>query len=78
MASFSLKHSKVRIHDERDAQLAVLVCEEEGGVVPAWHLHPLGPVRLAVRDVIMYATSRERKHPKDLLLLVCRESSPVS
>ena len=28
------------------------MCEEEGGVVPARHLHPLGPVRLAVRDVI--------------------------
>ena len=26
--------------------------EEEGGVVPARHLHPLGPVRLAVRDVV--------------------------
>ena len=28
------------------------MCEEEGGVVPAWHLDPLGPVRLAVWDVI--------------------------
>ena len=26
--------------------------EEEGGVVPAWHLHPLGPVRLAVWGVV--------------------------
>ena len=26
--------------------------EEEGGVVSAWHLHPLGPVWLAVRDVV--------------------------
>ena len=26
--------------------------EEEGGIVPARHLHPRGPVRLAVRDVV--------------------------
>ena len=43
---------KVRVYDERDAQLSVLVLEEEGGVVPARHLHPLGPVRLAVWDVV--------------------------
>ena len=43
---------KVCVNDEGSTQLSVLVCEEEGGVVPAWHLHPLGPVRLAVRDVV--------------------------
>ena len=43
---------EVRVYDERYAQLAVLVFEEEGGVVPARHLHPLGPVRLAVRGVV--------------------------
>ena len=43
---------EVRVYDERDAQLVVLVLEEEGGVVPARHLHPLGPVRLAVRGVV--------------------------
>ena len=42
----------IHVHDERDAQLSVLVLEEEGGVVPARHLHPLGPVRLAVWDVV--------------------------
>ena len=43
---------EVCVDYERGAQLAVLVLEEEGGVVPAWHLHPLGPVRLAVRGVV--------------------------
>ena len=43
---------EVCVDYERGAQLAVLVLEEEGGVAPAWHLHPLWPVRLAVRGVV--------------------------
>ena len=43
---------EVCVDYERGAQLAVIVFEEEGGVVPARHLHPLGPVRFAVRGVV--------------------------
>ena len=43
---------EVRVYDEGGAQLMVLVLEQDGGVVPARHLHPLGPARLAVRDVV--------------------------
>ena len=43
---------EVCVYDEGSAQLVVLVLEREGGVVSARHLHPLGPVQLAVRDVV--------------------------
>ena len=43
---------EVCVYDEGSAQLVVLVLEEEGGVVPARHLHHLGSVRLAVRGVV--------------------------
>ena len=43
---------KVCVYDEEGAQLMVLVLEREGGVVPTWHLHPLGPDWLAMRNVV--------------------------
>ena len=52
----------IHVHDERDAQLSVLVLEEEGGVVPARHLHPLGPVRLAgARAAWMWSARRSAR-----------------
>ena len=45
--------------------------EEEGGVVPAWHLHPLGPVRLAVRGVV----GEEVGPAEDLQAVDAREAS---
>ena len=42
---------EVRVDYERGAQLVILVAEVDGGVVPARHFDPLGPVRFAMWDV---------------------------
>ena len=62
---------EVCVDYERGAQLAVLVLEEEGGVVPARHLHPLGPVRFAVRGVV----SEEVGPAEDVQAVDAREAS---